>query len=612
MRKFFVCIFLFLVLPKVGLSQSNSIATIEQNLKLSKEFTKKNLDSALHFADKALLLSKKNNNDTLVAQSNIHKSNILILKGNYTASDSLLNTNLKNKLPPHLLGKTWNNLGAIQFQKQNYKNALTIYLKAASIFENSENGNKQDFIADTYRNIGILNAILKNYEKARVYLEKAFASNPKDKDLQLQIASNLCTLYYDLKLFDEFIDKVFKTEKLAINQNSKRVLSILYTNLTNYYTDVEPNYERALDYGKKSVVLKKELNYINSLVYSYNNLGYTSLKNKEYKNAIDYLDSTIQRSGKTISPIVYNNLKDAYLGLNDYKNALHYADLRNQLKDSISKKKQNAKVAELMEKFESEKKQQQIDILDAQNELQALTIKNQKFWFLWSVIFIILAIAIGYFGFHNYRSKQKLDKVLLRQRLLKAQLNPHFLFNALQSIQNFIYKNDKEKSSSYLASYSKLIRLVLENSEEDLIPISEDQLALESYLNLQQLTQNDSFQYSIKVNADVDDDFDRIPPLITQPFVENAVIHGIKNITNGFIEVVYYKEKNALCISISDNGKGFVEDKNQNEKRLHKSMSLNIIKEQFKTLSQTNKNFKGEIDIDGSVGTKVILRITNT
>jgi len=225
-------------------------------------------------------------------------------------------------------------------------------------------------------------------------------------------------------------------------------------------------------------------------------------------------------------------------------------------------------------------------------------------------VIALLILILGYFGFKNYKTKQQLDKVLLQQKLRKTQLNPHFLFNALQSIQNFVYQNDKDKSGSYLSSYSKLIRLVLENSEDNFTSVADDKLALESYLNLQQLTHNDSFTYQIEIGENVEEDFDQVPSLITQPFVENAILHGIKDVPDGNVSIKYYKENALLHVVITDNGKG-ISSKKEVSKKLHKSMSSQIIKEQLKNLNKASKSFNGDLTINSSSsGTQVVLTFT--
>ncbi len=585
----------------------DKLKEIEYNIVKSKEFMYKNVDSSLFYIEKALSLSQSIQNDTLIAKSNLQKSSVLITKGGFLKADSILQKNLSKALPKHLEGQTWHNLGTIQYYKQDFKKALSIYLKAAKILEETKNSKQ---LVGTYTNIGSINASLRNFENAQKYLERALPLSDFNENIRLQILVNLCTIYYEQKLFKKYLSSVKEAENLAKKYKSKNSLSVIYSNLSNYYSTYDIDYQSSISYGKKALQLKKELNSVKSLNITYNNIGNAYLKNKEYKKAIQYLDSAMPGSKGVLRSYIYNNLKDSYAGLNDYKKAIYYADLKDKLKDSITETKQKEKVAELTEKYESEKKQQRIDILDAKNEIQALTISQQKYVLIAISVFIVLFAILGYFGFNNYKTKQQLDTLLLEQRLRKIQLNPHFLFNALQSIQNFIYQNDKEKSGSYLASYSKLIRLVLEKSDDDFITVADDKLALQSYLDLQQLNLNNSFSYTIDTTEDIEEDFDTLPSLITQPFVENAVLHGLKNNTDGKINIEYYKENTTLYVSIVDNGKGY-QNKKEDEKRLHKSMSMNIINEQLKNLNRTLKNFDGNIAVESSeTGTKVILSFT--
>ncbi len=582
---------------------------VEILLEKSKKLAQTALDSSFFYAEKAIQTSKLINNDTLLAKANIQKSSLHIFKKEFDKSDALLQENLEKELPRHLKGLTLHNLGTIQYYKQDFKKALTLYLQAAKILEQTEN-NQQ--LVSTYSNIGAINASLKNYKNAQLYLERALALSDFNEVIKLQILVNLSNIYFSQKLFEKYTSSIFLAEEIALKHDSKNTLSTIYTNLAMYYTDEGSDFDLAATYGKKAIALRKELSTTNTLNITYNNVGHAYLKKKEYLKAISYLDSARIGAQGIVKSYIYNNLKESYVGLADYKTALYYADLKDAIKDSITNEQQKESVAELTEKYESEKKEQRISILDTKNKLQALTIQQQNYLLLGIAIFSLLIIILGYFGFKNYKIQQQLDKVLLQQRLRKTQLNPHFLFNALQSIQNFIHQNDKEKSSAYLTSYSKLIRFVLEKSDEDFSSVQDDATALESYLNLQLLNYDNKFAYTISIDDSVTEDFDVLPTLITQPFVENAILHGLKDSINGRINVTYFKKNDTLSVTITDNGKGF-EIKKEDAKRLHKSMSMEIIQEQLRSLNKTSKNFKGVVAIDSSSkGTKVTLGFTTT
>ncbi|MDO7137960.1 tetratricopeptide repeat-containing sensor histidine kinase [Algibacter lectus] len=587
--------------------QINEPQQVEALLLKSKALAQTNIDSSYFYVVKAVEKSKLIKNDTLLAKSNLQQSSLLIFKKEFSKSDSLLQENLTKILPKHIKGLTIHNLATIQYYKQDFQKALELYVQAAGILEQTK---KTEQLVSTYSNIGAINASLKNYKNAQIYLERALTLSDFDEVVKLQILVNLCNIYYNEKQFKKYTESIFKAEELAIKYNSKNTLSTIYNNLAIYFTNDGADYNKAVSYGKKAIALKKELNSTNTLNVTYNNVGNAYLKRQEYQKAISFLDSASIGAQGLLKSYIFNNLKESYLGLKQYKTALHYADLKDKIKDSITNQKQKESVAELTEKYESEKKEQRINILDTENKLQALTIKQQNYLLAALALFVLLIIILGYFGFKSYKIQQQLDKVLLQQRLRKMQLNPHFLFNALQSIQNFIHQNDKEKSSSYLTSYSKLIRLVLEKSDDDFITVEDDKAAIESYLSLQLLNYNNTFSFKINIEESVDEDFDMLPTLITQPFVENAILHGLKNNDNGIISVKYYKLDSILHVSITDNGKGF-EAKKDDSNRLHKSMSMEIIKEQLKNLNKSSKDFNGDIEVTTtSNGTEVLLSFT--
>lgn len=554
-----------------GQSNTEKITLIERYLSKSKTLSQKNNDSAFYFLDKALSLSKKIVNDTLIVKTQLQKSSLFLTSNKLHLADSILKTEIQKQLPLHLEGVILHNLGTIDYKKQRFEKALNYYVESA---RKTEKSNNQKLLGNTYANIGIINAQLKNFDKAQTYLEKAIDLLKNKELFKLQLLVNLSNIYKEQKLFSKFENSIFKAEKLAIKNNSKRTLSIIYNNLSDYYTN-KKKLDKAIIYGKESILLKKELKQTNNLSLTYNNVGHSYLKKKAFKNAIVYLDSALPNSKGLLKSYVYNNLKDAYLGLANYKKAVLYAELKDTLKDSLNNANQKEKVTEIIEKYESEKKEQQISLLNTTNELQQSKIINQKNLMLGGVLALAFVSLLAFFWYKNQKIKQALNQASLQHKLLRTQLNPHFLFHSLNSIQSFIYQNRKDISLNYLASYSKLMRFIFDSISKDFITVQEDIDAMKEYLELQKLNLNTNIKLELVADNGIENYL--IPPMFIQPFIENAIQHGIKGLKNGEVKVSCLNDNNAIKVVIFDNGKGL---KNKNNNTLFKKESSSKIIEQ--------------------------------
>ena len=188
----------------------------------------------------------------------------------------------------------------------------------------------------------------------------------------------------------------------------------------------------------------------------------------------------------------------------------------------------------------------------------------------------------------------------LEQKALQLQMNPHFIFNSLNSIQSFIVNNDSDRATLYLAKFAQLMRLILANSREQFVPVKDEIKVLTYYMDIENLRFDNKFDYKIIVDPGIDDDFVGIPPMIIQPYVENAILHGIihKKGKGNISVVLSLKEDNILCI-VEDDGVGrekAMEIKN-NSGLKHKSRGMIITKERLEILS---KQIKGQISVNVS------------
>src|SRR5690606_37413303 len=145
----------------------------------------------------------------------------------------------------------------------------------------------------------------------------------------------------------------------------------------------------------------------------------------------------------------------------------------------------------------------------------------------------------------------------LETQALRSQMNPHFIFNALNSINAFVQKNDPDRAGSFLTRFARLMRLVLENSRQAEVPLKDDLEALDAYLHLERVRSGEKFDYTIKVDPEIDQEDVLVPPLVVQPFVENAIWHGMNGKEGkGHITLSVSVRGDDLVMAIEDDGVG--------------------------------------------------------
>lgn len=259
---------------------------------------------------------------------------------------------------------------------------------------------------------------------------------------------------------------------------------------------------------------------------------------------------------------------------------------------------------------------------------------QQQFYKTWWFIILIILISSGlvmfvmYIRIQNirYTNKLRLEKVELekdlRQSLLtsiRTQMNPHFIFNALNTINSFIYTNDKKNASEYLIQFSDLTRLILEMSEKESVSLKEELQALELYLSLENVRLNEMLDYNFIIDSAIVKDYIRIPPMIIQPYVENAIKHGLLHKKGAKKISIYFTLNNqVLIITIEDNGVGRYKSIqiNKSQNRVYKSFSTQANKKRIEILNQDKDKLKTGIEIidlydekNNSLGTRVIIEI---
>lgn len=221
-------------------------------------------------------------------------------------------------------------------------------------------------------------------------------------------------------------------------------------------------------------------------------------------------------------------------------------------------------------------------------------------WFQWSVgalLALILSLLVR-FRFKAVKRKAKAAQELLtmeneilvlEQKALRLQMNPHFIFNCLNTIQSMIVKKDDKTARYYLAKFSKLMRKTLDNSRSQRVLLEDEIETLDNYLSIEQFCSEDHFAYQINVADDIATDFIQLPPMIIQPFVENAIVHGVAHKkSGGLIDVRFSRQNGQLRCVIEDNGIGrkAAQQHKSSKEEQHKSTALIVTQERLERLQQ--------------------------
>ena len=349
-----------------------------------------------------------------------------------------------------------------------------------------------------------------------------------------------------------------------------------------------------------------------------------------YNEAIPFLEKSIVEADSDDDLLVQKDatrkLSEVYKVKGDFTKALDTYQSYVALVDSLYVRKEqeisratrfNREIANAENRLtgleqERELSQSKYDLALTEQELVKESNKRQQL-VIYSLIFGLLLTLLAAFFFYRSNQQQKLANNLLALKSLRSQMNPHFIFNALNSVNNFISKSDERSANRYLSDFSKLMRSVLENSEEDFIPLEKELQQLELYIKLEHSRFEDKFDYQMTIDENVQVSKFQIPPMLLQPYIENAIWHGLRYRDEKGELLVTIKENTAdsIIISITDNGIGrkkSAEIKTQNQRK-QKSKGMGTIKKRVAIL---NDMYTDKVDIkisdlqsDGS-GTKVL------
>ncbi len=222
-----------------------------------------------------------------------------------------------------------------------------------------------------------------------------------------------------------------------------------------------------------------------------------------------------------------------------------------------------------------------LEVMTDEKQARERKLKRTRVYSLLGMILLMILGVLTWFYQEQQKLKTRQEALMLEQRLLRSQMNPHFIFNALQAIHNYILIASPEEAGKYLAKFARLMRMILENSRETSIPFARETEFLDHYLKLQKLRFEDKFDYKIVVDPDIMPDIMHVPPMLAQPFIENSILHGVvPKPGKGNILISFSLKKGYILFTIEDDGVGMEEDAGQ-EREEHTSYAIRITRERL-------------------------------
>ncbi len=541
---------------------------------LCAEYWDRDLDSAFIIAEEVLRLAKQLSYPSGVGKAYNNMGVVRWYQGNYPEAQRYLEMALEAQTATgrqREMKAAYHNLGLVYDDQGDYPNALRYYLKALELGEavGDEAGIMEELsaiatvhmsqhqfdtalreqerilkvrerrgepwaLSETYSNIGNIHEELGHKQEAELWYEKALALRLRIDDQQGLAVSynNLGGLYAAQHQVDKALASFEKA--MAINERlgyRKSVCSVLLS--MSQVQRQKGDRSRALATARRALAVAEE---VGALDYQHRALEELSIITAEMG---DHRAAYAYRLGyEALNDSMFNAERTRSL----VKQQMRYDFDKQQLADSLAHAHELAHVEE----------QRTIERLQADRS-------RKRYLILGGIVVVILGGSALYLYIDRRQRQMRFEKdaALLETQALRSQMNPHFIFNALNSINAFIQINDRDQATAYLGKFARLMRLVLENSRKPEVPLKDDLEALELYLNLERARSQEKFEYSVVVDPAIDQEDVLVPPLVIQPFIENAIWHGMAGKEGkGHITLAVHRQGEQLIMSIEDDGVG--------------------------------------------------------
>lgn len=570
------------------------------------------LDSAAMYADTIRLLAERDELPERIAYAEFYYGVIDRRRGNHAEALGHLDQFIRyyaaagdsTRMAYGLFQKSgvYINLG-------DYEEGLAILYRILHIYEydssNFDIGYTLNSIGVLYKNQQKYDDAIRTYQQALDLYDRIHA--PEDK---ANVLGNLANVYVAMGRYDDAKNCFACSLRIDKSLGSDRWVAFDLENIGNMYNQLE-KYDSGLIYMLRSVALRQTLPFKNELGSTLQQTGNTYVLLGRYEEAEEYLDRALQLARETGAKPILQNIYASYAGLYKgrrmFERALEYHQLYTAMKDSLLNAENTRQLNELQTKYETAEKDKRITLLAREKEIQQAEAERQaglkKIFITGLVLVCLLSLLLIYV----FRQRLRHQRILaakdqevkaanfqrqvseLEIKALRAQINPHFLFNCMNSINRMILEGETDNASLYLTKFSRLVRMILENTEHSRVSLENELAMLESYIQLESLRFKGRIHYTIDMDDNIEPESTYLPSMVLQPFVENAIWHGLMHKdTPGHITISLREEDDRLHCRIEDNGVGREKARALKERSILKqhSMGMKITEERLRLLSK--------------------------
>lgn len=492
----------------------------------------------------------------------------------------------------------YNSMGIVYKRIGDYPSSQESYLKSLKVIDSF---NLQINAASVYINLGVLHDLMDEREEAIASYQKALEiyDGPDPEAMKNDVEVNLAIMSYTDGDYRAALDKFLKIVPYWSQEGNNIKLYDLYSNIGHCYLQLE-QWDNAEEYLFKALDLANQLSLKQGQAFVYQNLANLMLQQNKLNQAMRYSNDNL----KVLEGMegTYERKKEAhekayeiYQASGQLEKAIFHLNKTMDYKDSLMNETKVKEIENLQVRHEVYVKDREIEANTLELALLNTRVEQNRKRTLYLIVISILLLFSASLLYFRYLAKKRSNVILseknrliseqrdtigqmnrqLEKRMLRAQMNPHFIFNSLGSIQHLISTNDKKGALTYLSKFSKLLRQVLESSVNISLVLSEEIELLKIYVELEALRFDHSFSYQFEIDENLDIDAHEVPMLLVQPYIENAIIHGLmpkegnKELKVSFTD----KETNIECV-IEDNGAGLTQTEARKSNRISRGMSI--------------------------------------